>query len=350
MRRTVLLALMVLLCPLAAAAQTTPGAQTPVQNATLRRAILTYENLDFAQVVTLANQALRERLTSAERARAYELLGFAYSATNQPDQAINAFKETILLDPDRELDPSRVSPRISGYFNAALGQVMVVRQLDVDSVEFIAGQGFVPVRYTVTSRARVRSRAVSGATSVLLDSSITVGQVNLRWPAQLPNGDPVPAGTYTIVVEATAGQNSFSTQQQVRIAQGTVDTLPHLTALPGYDYLPESEIPPKSWRPMGLAFLYTGLAGAGTFAFEGGELGSGAKRELAVVSVGALVTGFVMTLKKPAPQPARANILYNRLLREQLARRNQEIARENATRRQQVELTVVPVARAGGGR
>lgn len=347
MRRTVLFTLLALTAPVVAAGQ--GQAPAPVQNATLRRAIQAYDNLDFAQVVTVATAALRERLTSAERARAYELLGFAYSATNQPDQAINSFKEAILLDPDRELDPSRVSPRVAGYFNAALGQVMVVRQLLVDSARFIAGQGAVPVRYTVTSRARVKARAVSGQTSVLIDSAITIGQQNLRWTARLPNGDPVPAGTYTIVVEATAGQNSFSTSTQVVVAQGAVDTLAHLTALPGYEYLPETEVPPKSWRPMGLAFLYTGLAGAGTFAFEGGQLGSGPKRELATIGFGALVTGFVMTLKKPAPQPARANILYNNLLREQLARRNQEIARENVSRRQQVELTATPL-RAGGGR
>ena len=60
--------------------------------------------------------------------------------------------------------------------------------------------------------------------------------------------------------------------------------------------------------------------------------------------------GFVMTLKKPAPQPARGNILYNQLLREQIARRNAEIAQENIRRRQQVALRVVPVGRAGGGR
>lgn len=346
MRRTVLFALLALTVSIVATGQ--GQAPAPVQNATLRRAIQAYDNLDFAQVVTIATAALRERLTSAERARAYELLGFAYSATNQPDQAINAFKETILLDPDRELDPAKVSPRISGYFNAAIGQVMVIRQLGVDSAGFIAGQGSVPVRYTVTSRARVRSRAVSGETSVLIDSAITVGQQNLRWSGRLPNGDPVPAGTYTIVVEATAGQNSFSTSKQVQVLHGNVDTLPHLTVLPGYEYLPETEVPPKSWRPMGLAFLYTGIAGAGTFAFEGGALGSGPKRELAAVGVGALITGFVMTLKKPAPQPARANLLYNQLLREQLARRNQEIARENSTRRQQVQLTVIPMA--GGGR
>lgn len=350
MRRAALLLLVAALTwSVTAGAQARPPV-TPVRNATLRRAIQAYDNLEFGQVVTIANQALRERLTSAERARAYELLGFAYSATNQPDQAITAFKETILLDPDRELDPGRVSPRIAGYFNAALGQVMVVRQLEVDSAEFVAGQGAVPVRYTVTSRARVRSRAVSGATSVLLDSSITVGQVNLRWPARLANGEPVPAGTYTIVVEATAGQNSFSTSRQVAIRHGAVDTLAHLTGLPGYEYLPETEVPPKSWRPLGLALVYTGVAVAGTSALSHGKLGPVSLREAGVVGTGVVLAGFVMTLRKPAPQPARGNILYNRLLREQIARRNTEIAQENSRRRQQVEVTVVPLPAAGAAR
>lgn len=326
------------------------GVQPPIQNTTLRRAIGAYDNLDFAQVVTVANQALRERLTSPERARAYELLGFAYSATNQPDQAISAFKEAILLDPDRELDPSKVSPRIGGYFNAALGQVMVVRLLEADSTQFVAGQGFVPVRYTVTSRARVRARAISGATSVLLDSSITVGQVNLRWQARLPNGDPIPSGAYTIVVEATAGQNSFSTSRQVRVTQGAVDTLPHLTSLPGYTYLPETEVPPKSWKPMGLALVYTGIALAGTSALSSGDLGKTSLREGSLIGSGVILAGFIMTLRKPAPQPARGNILYNQLLREQIARRNTEITQENMRRRQQVALSVVPLPRIGVGR
>lgn len=349
MRRALLVLCGVLACAPALSAQAAPPPPA-VQNATLRRAIQAYDNLDFGQVVTVANQALRERLTSPERARAYELLGFAYSATSQPDQAINAFKEAILLDPDRELDPGRVSPRISGYFNAALGQVMVVRLLDADSTQFIAGQGFVPIRYTVTSRARVRTRAVSGQTSVLVDSTITVGQVNLRWTTRLPNGDPVPPGTYTVVVEATAGQNSFSTSRQLRVTHGAVDTLPHLTSLPGYTYLPETEVPPKSWRPMGLALVYTGIALAGTSALSSGDLGSPSLREAGTVGMGVVLAGFIMTLKKPAPQPARGNILYNQLLREQIARRNAEIAQENVRRRQQVAVSVVPMARVGGGR
>jgi len=72
-------------------------------------------------------------------------------------------------------------------------------------------------------------------------------------------------------------------------------------------------------------------------------------REGAVIGTGIVIAGFVMTLKKPAPQPARGNILYNQLLREQIARRNAEIAQENTRRRQQVALTVAPV-KTGGAR
>jgi hypothetical protein len=64
----------------------------------------------------------------------------------------------------------------------------------------------------------------------------------------------------------------------------------------------------------------------------------------------ALVTGIVMMLRKPAAQPAEGNILYNRLLHEQLARRNEDVAKENLARRRQVQLTVVPLPKPAGTR
>ncbi len=57
-----------------------------------------------------------------------------------------------------------------------------------------------------------------------------------------------------------------------------------------------------------------------------------------------------MTLRKAAPRPAEGNILYNRLLREQLVRRNQEIAQQNVTRRKQVELSVALLPKPSAGR
>jgi hypothetical protein len=307
-----------------------------VQNLNLRRAIQAYGSADFTQTLAFTRQAMRERLTAPERARAYELLGFVFGATNQPDSSIAAFREMILLDPDREL--GRVSGRINGYFQAALSQVLVVRQPRVDSTEFVAGQGFVPIRYIVTSSARVRTVAISGETTVLIDSSVTSGQVNLRWPAQLPDGRPVPPGDYTVQIEARgAGQSSFSAARRIRLAHGGVDTLPH-HGLPGTT--PARDGDPTHSQAGARVPLYGVTAERMAL---GGDLDV-ASGPLVAVGVGTLITGFVASLSRPAPQPATANLLYNQLLREQLGRRNTEIARENAARRQAVRITVTPLA------
>jgi hypothetical protein len=324
------------------------GAQT-VQNATLRRAQQAYDNLDYRQALALGQAAQRERLNGFDRARAYEVLALTYSAMDSILKAVGAFKEVIMLEPERDLDPNRTSPKVLSAFQVALTQVLVVRQLRVDSTDFVGGQGEVPVRYTVTQPARVVTRILGGQAPIRIDSAVANGQVNLRWPARLASGDPIPAGSYTVVVEATIGQNSFSASQPIRVTHGVVDTLPHLTSIPGYEYLPETEMPPKSWRPMGIALVSAGIALAGTSALNSSSLGSTSLREAGVIGGGLVVGGFIVTLRKPAPQPARGNILYNRLLREQLTRRNAEIAQDNIRRRQQVALRVVPV-RAGGGR
>lgn len=343
-RLTWLLAAVPLLAPCTLTAQT-------IQNATLRRARQAFDNLDYRQALTMARASLRERLTGFERARAYELLGFTYSGMDSILKAVDAFKQVVLIEPERELDPNRTSPKALSAFQVALTQVLVVRQLRVDSVSFVGGQGAVAIRYTVTQPSRVVTRITGGPiASMRIDSTVANGQLNLRWPARLPSGDPVPAGNYNVVVEAVVGQNTFSTSQPIRISHGAVDTLPHLTSLPGYTYLPETEVPPKSWKPMGLALVYTGVALAGTSALSDGDLGSTSLREGGAIGAGIVLAGFIMTLKKPAPQPARGNILYNQLLREQISRRNTEIAQENTRRRQQVALSVVPVARPGGGR
>jgi hypothetical protein len=341
MRRATWLLLLTLL-PTALAAQA-------IQNATLRRAQQAFDNLDYRQALSLSHASLRERLNGYDRARAYELLGFTYSGMDSILKAVDAFKQVVLLEPERDLDPTRTSPKALSAFQVALTQILVVRKLQVDSVTFIGGQGAVPIRYTVTQPSRVVTRITGGTLgSMRIDSIVATGQVNLRWQARLPNGDPVPAGNYNVVVEAAVGQNSFSTVQAIRVAHGVVDTVEHLTSLPGYTYLPETEVPPKSWRPMGLALVYSGVALAGTSALSNGNLGSASMREGAAIGGGIVLAGFIMTLKKPAPQPARGNILYNQLLREQIARRNTEIAQENTRRRQQVSLTVAPLPRTGG--
>src|SRR2546425_7587691 len=275
---------------LGAVAASALGAQN-VQNATLRQALAAYDNLDIPRAISLARQALSQRLDGDEQARAWELLGFAYSSSDSLLKAVEAFKQAILIDPDRQLDPAKISPKITSSFMLALAQVLVVRQLQVDSAGFVAGQGALPIRFTVTSPARVRTRAVSGPTSVLIDSSIATGQVNLRWPARLANGDPVPPGNYLIIVDAAAGQNTFSASQPVRISHGQVDTVPWLDKLPGYDYLPETEFPPQSGRPPAQALMNSGTAIGGTVVLRNSDLGRRGTGAALAVGPGRAVRG-----------------------------------------------------------
>lgn len=316
-------------------------------SAALRRAETSYRNLAYAQAITEARVALGQKLARNDHVRAYELLGFAYASLDSVRQSTEAFKQLLFLSPDRDLDPARISPKITSLFALALGQVLVVRQLGVDGASFVAGQGSVPVRVTVTRHARVRTRIVGPAGQVTLDSSLADGTLRLGWNGLLRDGRPAPTGDYRLVVEASGGRDRYAASIPVRVVAGAVDTVAHLTALPGYSVLPETEIPPRSWRPLGIALLATAATSGAMIALENPSLGSPRRRAIATIGISTSVVGLLATRKRPAPVPSVANVRYNALVAEQLARRNAEIAADNARRRQQVQLTVA--MRQGAG-
>lgn len=316
----------------------------------LRRAVEAYDNLSYGQAIALARQATRERLPAADRARAYEVLGSAYAALDSARPATEAFKQLLLLDPDRELDSRRVSPKITSIFALALGQVLVVRHLSVDSAAFIAGVGTLPIRFTASRTARLRTRVAGPTGEITVDSVLGEGTVNLRWNGLLESGVPPSPGIYRVIVEASAGRDSYAASSAIRVVPGAVDTLSHLSSLPGYELLPETVIPARSWKPVGLALLATGVAMGGSLAFDHSKLEGGGRREILAIGASTALIGFLASTKKPAAVPAPANILYNSLVREQLARRNAEIATENETRRRQVRLEIFPEPQTVGSR
>ncbi|HVE78219.1 MAG TPA: hypothetical protein VNA89_05140 [Gemmatimonadaceae bacterium] len=334
MTRPALRALVVL----ALAASPLPAQSNP----TLRRAVAAYGALEYGEAVGLARAALRERLVAAEQERAYEILGFGYAALDSAKQATEAFKQLLLLDPGRELDPDRISPKITTLFALALGQVLVVRRFEMDSAEFVAGAGAAPFRVSVTRPARLKVRVAGAGGDVALGATSGDGTELLRWNGLMANGLPAATGSYRVIVEAAAGRDSYAASFPLRVVAGTVDTLPHLVSLPGYAPMPETVVPPRSWRPFAIAAIATAAVAGGTLALQNGRLGGGARRELGVSVGGSLLVGMLATMKRPAPIRPEANIRYNALLREQLARRNAEVAAENATRRRQVKLTVLP--------
>jgi hypothetical protein len=327
----ILLATLTILWPLSVGAQ---------ESVALRRANAAYRDLEYGDAISLCKQALRDRLRGADQERAYEILGFSFAALDSARQATDAFAQLVLLSPDRELDPARISPKITSLFALARTQVLVVRRFDMDSVRIVAGVQFVPLSFTVTRAARIRARVVGGGREALLDSSRVEGTVRLQWNGLMADGLPPATGNYRLLVEASAGRDSYAASFPFRIEAGAVDTLPHLTELAGYDLLPESVVPPRSWRPFALASLAAGVVGGTSLALENGRLGGGGGRELLSVSVGTMTLGLLASLKRPGPVPAPANIRYNALVREQLARRNAELSAQNTARRRQVQLTI----------
>jgi len=312
------------------------------QSATLTEARQAYEALDFELAIRRATQALDvERLSRDDRIMAYEILGFAYGALDSARQAVASFRELIFLDPDREPDVNLVSPRITALYASALGQVLVVRRLRVDSATFVVNQGGAQIRFDLSRPARAIARVIGPGYDVVIDSQLVAGSGRFEWSAVQEDGAPAPPGTYRVIVTAVEAGNQFAAPVEVEVVHAPVDTLDHLTSLPGYTELPETERPPRNWRPLGISVLYAGLTAGATVALENSEFGE-SKREVIGVAAVALITGFVMSIKRPDPQPVAANIRYNALLRDNLDRRNAEIAEQNAALRRQVSVTVRP--------
>jgi hypothetical protein len=320
----------------------TPPVGLAQANPVLRQAQAAYDSLDYAGALNSARLALQQTLSQDDRISAFELLGFTYGALDSTAQAVKAFQELIFLAPDREPSLERVSPRITSLYASALGQVLVVRRVTLDSTTFVAGRGSVPVRFYVSRLAFASTRLIGPGTDMVIDTVTITGQHRVDWKVAAPDGGPLPAGEYQIIVtarESTRGEYS-SEPLTVRVGHAALDTLPHLAALPGYQEQPEMVSPPRDWRPLALAALYTGLATGVFFALDDRDLGSGPRTGMLTVGGGAVAVGLGLSLRRPDPRPSQTNILYNRLLRDLLARRNQEIARENAERRSRVLLTV----------
>jgi hypothetical protein len=330
---------------LIAGAAVTPLAAA-AQQADPRVARAALDQLDYATAIRVARAALAGRIERADRIEMFDVLGYAYGALDSTRQAVDAFKELIYLSPDHEPDVSTVSPRITSLYASALGQVLVVRKVKLDTASFIAGSGGAALRFQVSRPARVVTRAVGSGADVKVDSSLVSGSAQLAWRALTADGRSLPSGRYRLVITASEGSNEYSTAVVADLIRGTADTLPHVNSLAGYQELPEQVTPEQDFRPLGIIGLFVGAAAAESFVLENPSIGGKERVPVAVVSVVALGIGIVASLAKPDPRPVDINIRYNRLLHDQLAQRNADIALRNETLRRQARLIVRPVAGA----
>lgn len=330
-----------LLCALCASAPVALGAQDTIS---LRRARAAYVDLKYDSAIVLSRRAIDAgRLSHDDLVEGHELLGFAAASLDSNALALAAFRELITLEPDREPDPVRVSPRITALYSLALGQVLVIRRLRADSTRLVAGQRPYPVRFQVSRAARVTARVVGGGLDMVFDSLLMAGDGSAAWRLLRPDGTPIGSGRYDVLIEAVAGRERAQNGITVLVTAAAQDTLPHLTALPGNPERPEYERPRKDWNPAGLSLLYLTLGAGITAALPQRGLSSRVPRELLYVGAGGLSLGLVLSLRRPEPRPVQLAIDYNRVVRDLLARNNADIARQNETLRRQVVMTVAPI-------
>lgn len=305
-----------------------------------------YETLEYDSVVERARRAIaQERLSRAELVLTYELLGYAYGALGETGRAVEAFRELIRLDPDREPDVNRVAPRISSLYFSALGQVTVIRRVQADPASFVAGAGGFPIQFQVSRPARVTARVVGPGLEASIESLAVSGEGVVTWRALGPGGAPAAPGRYQIVLQAVSGRETFETLVTADVAHGRVDTLPHVTRLEGYEQLPEYERPPRSWTPLTTSVLYAAGSVAALTALQPARERTSLRGSMLAVGAATVASGLLVSFRRPEPRPVQRNILFNRLLREQIARQNDEIARANAQRRTQTLISITPAPR-----
>ena len=309
------------------------------------RAQRAYDAFDLRQVIPAARSALIDpSLTMEDRRIALELLGFTYGALDSANLAQDSFRRLLIINPDFEPDAVRVSPRIYSLYSAALGQVLVVRNIQLDTTSFVGGEGAWNVGFEVTRPARVVLRAVGGGIDLIVDSLQTgTGAAVFTWDLSGGGDSLLPPNRYQIILQASEGNDQFSVSRVVEVSHSIVDTLLQYTEHPARDTLPSTDQPGRSWKPLGLATLYTALASGATLALENSALGSPARREIGGVALVAIVTGFVLSLRQPDPVLNPGNIAFNQMLREDLARLNADITVRNIQIRNQVRVTVTPL-------
>jgi hypothetical protein len=320
-----------------AAAQENPAVDA------LRRA---YADFQLDSVVRQARRLLDAgQLSRIEMAQVWELSAFAYAAMDSSTRAVESFRELIRLDPEREPDVRRVAPRITSLYASALGQVLVIRHLRADTVSFIAGTGALTLQFQVSRSARITARVVGPGLDVVLDSASTASGDRVVWQGMAGNGEPVANGRYQIVIAASAGRDAFEIAQAVDVARAVVDTLPHVTQLEQYQLRPEMVPPPRSFRPLVLTGLFFGVTVGVSSVLQNPTLGGASGPGLVAVGAASLLAGGALSLRQPEPVRVETNVLYNQLVRNEIARRNDDISRQNADRQGQTLLTMTPVPR-----
>jgi hypothetical protein len=327
---------------MALAALATPCSALGQASETVRDARTAFDDFEYERAVQLAEAALEEPLSEVDRVQAFEVLGYSYGILDQADRAVSTLSQMILIDPDREPDRQALPPRIANLWNQAFDQVLVVRGILVDSVQFVSGEGAVTIHYEVSRPATATLRLLGNGLDDVIDERLAnPGSSRFDWNAQV-GGAPLPPGDYQLLVTASEGRNEYQRLARFNVSHSAVDTLAHVSSIDGFDKVPETEVPPRDWRPLGVSTLLTGAVAGAALALNNSSF-EGARVELGVAAVIGIGTGLVLSLRQPEPRPVPTAIQLNQLIDRSIEDRNAQIAAANEERRRRVRLMIVQV-------
>lgn len=124
MRRTVLL---LIICFLGGVAVSQEMPEDSLERM-LEAAKIYYNNGEYENAIRELEKAMQylKQLNQTDQVEAYKYLAFSYVAFGNKEKAKEHFKLALALDPDLELDPATVSPKIIQVFEEAKSEMAVV--------------------------------------------------------------------------------------------------------------------------------------------------------------------------------------------------------------------------------
>ncbi len=308
-------------------------AQTPA--ALLEEGVSAYNDLEFGLASRILRRAVESDaqppLTTVERERALVYLGATEALRDRRNEALQVFRDLVLLNPRYRPDGLVFPPRITQVYDEARRTTKaLVVEVPAEQV-LVAGSSRWRVRLWVSSghHVAVRIRDQSGRSIRRLYNGQLADSVVLTWNGLTAAGSAPSAGRYVLEAASmvTADTPIRSVRVPLRFQNAPLRTLSQPAPPPDSLLLPE-----KRSVTSGLMFLVPATVIGAVLILP--ALGSDAENREVRIAVGGAVTlaglvGFI--LQKPG-KPIPENIAYNDSVRTDYARRLQQVQTENERR------------------
>ena len=324
-------------------AASSASAQGPAE--TLERAIAAYDDLDFSTAVGLVRRALaaegESALSSQDRLRALSYLGAAEFYRDNPDSAMSAFRQIVILDPRYEIDDLVFPPDLTSIFSLVRRDTKVVL-VDAPPVEYIrAGtERYAAQLYASSYHEILAAVTLSDGRRVrVLYTGLIGDSLEVYWDGLDSASVPITTGRYFLTVESTGRDGSVVRHVRVPldVSAASIDTLPHPAPPADSLFLPE-----RVRSGPAIKALAAGVVGGLAVSLLPSMIAPDTELSGTRLLVGGSMTiagvfGFF------TQRPGRSipeNVAANDLVRGEWEARRDDIARRNAALRAEVDLEI----------